>query len=255
MSRYYDDELYHHGVKGMKWGQHIFGKASRGASAIKGKIKDYRDGADDRKARKTLKKASKSEARAERKQAAREKRLEQLSKSPTYLWKHKDAYTTEELNKALNRINTEQRIHEASMKELKRGKDICDTIIGYGKTVNDAYNTINNLSKNYSDLKSGKFGKELRGGDDNKKKEKKEDKDSDSGRKTMPYSEETISSDDVSVEPGSPKRKSAASKAMKWATDKANESKARRKERPIDITEEFNRRNRRRSQYPALYRR
>lgn len=167
MSRYYDDVLCHHGVKGMKWGQHIFGKVTSGA---KKRAKSFTDGAEDRKARKTLKKAAKTEARAERKQAAREKKLEQLSKSPTYLWKHKDSYTTEELNKALNRINTEQRIHEASMKELKRGKDIADTIIGYGKTVNDAYNTINNMSKNFKDFKSGNFGKET------KKEENKDDK-------------------------------------------------------------------------------
>lgn len=174
MSRYYDDELYHHGIKGQHWGAqngppyplNAAGKA-RFRDRLKQRTKELKDGAasigkkvasagSNYKEAKATKKALKIEEKAAKKQEQHQRNLENLAKSPTYLYKHRDSFTTEELKSALERINVEQQLHNASMQELKRGKDIVDTIIGYGKTVNDAYNTFNNMYNNVKKLKGTK---------------------------------------------------------------------------------------------------
>lgn len=196
MSRYYDDELYHHGIKGQSWGAqngppyplNAAGKA-RFRDRLKQRTRELKDGAasigkkvasvgSNYKEAKATKKALKIEEKAAKKQEQHQRNLENLAKSPTYLYKHRDSFTTEELNQALNRINTEQRLHQASMQELKRGKDIVDTIIGYGKTINDAYKTANDLSANWKSFKNGEFGKKKSDdGNDNKKSDNKNSSD------------------------------------------------------------------------------
>jgi len=177
MSRYYDDELYHHGIKGQHWGAqngppyplNAAGKA-RFRDRLKKRTRELKDGVasvgkkvasagSNYKEAKATRKALRIEEKAAKKQEQHQRNLDNLAKSPTYLYKNRDLFTTEELNQALNRINTEQRLHQASMQELKRGKDIVDTIIGYGKTINDAYKTANDLSANWKAFKNGDFGK------------------------------------------------------------------------------------------------
>lgn len=197
MGRYYDDELYHHGIKGQSWGAkngppyplNAAGKA-RFRDRLKQRTKELKDGVasvgkkvssagSNYKEAKATKKALKIEEKAAKKQEQHQRNLENLAKSPTYLYKHRDSFTTEELNQALNRINTEQRLHQASMQELRRGKDIVDTILGYGKTINDAYKTANDLSANWKAFKNGEFGKKNSDSkNDNSGNDKKKDESS-----------------------------------------------------------------------------
>lgn len=180
MSRYYDDTLIHYQRKGAHWGVKNgppYPLNSAGLAKFRKKVKEFKDGAADRKRMKQVKKAAKAEEKLEKRREKHEKQLEALSKSPTYLYKNRDAFTTSELNKALDRINAEQRIYDASMRELKRPKELVDTIIGYGMTVNNAYKTFDSMSKNYKKFKNGEFGKpDSKKGKKEKKKKKKEEK-------------------------------------------------------------------------------
>ena len=173
MSRYWDDELYHHGIKGQSWGAqngppyplNAAGKA-RFRDKLKARTKALKDGAISakkklanistvRKENKAAKKAAKMDEKAERRAEKRNQTLDKLSRSPTALYRNRDAYSTKELKDALDRINTEQKLHEMSIKELNRGKDVLDTIVGYGQTAVKAYSTGTQLKKDFDEL----FGK------------------------------------------------------------------------------------------------
>ena len=171
MSRYWDDELYHHGIKGQSWGvengppyplnaagkkkfrERLKARIKAGTEATKKKISEASRVYKENKA---AKKAAKMDEKAAERAEKRQKTLDTLSKSPTALYKNRDAYSTEELKKALDRINTEQKLHEMSMKELNRGKDILDTVVGYGQTAVKAYATGKQLKNNYDELFKGK---------------------------------------------------------------------------------------------------
>lgn len=72
------DELYHYGRKGMKWGQNIFGKVKSGASRVGKKISDARQKKKEAKAAERLRKKPLSELTdAELKQRIERLKLEQ----------------------------------------------------------------------------------------------------------------------------------------------------------------------------------
>lgn len=168
MSRYWDDELYHHGIKGQSWGvengppyplnaagkrkfrERLKARMKQGTEAAKRKISEA---SRVHKENKAARKAAKIEEKEAERAAKRQKTLDTLAKSPTALYKNRDAYTTEELKKALDRINTEQKLHEMSVKELSRGKEILDTVVGYGQTAVKAYSTGEQLMKDINKLR------------------------------------------------------------------------------------------------------
>lgn len=191
MSRYWDDELYHHGIKGQSWGvengppyplnaagkrkfrERLKARMKQGTEAAKRKIAEA---SRVHKENKAARKAAKIEEKEAERAAKRQKTLDTLAKSPTALYKNRDAYTTEELKKALDRINTEQKLHEMSVKELSRGKDILDTVVGYGQTAVKAYSTGEQLIKDVNKLR----GKDI----DNSNSENSKSDNSDSSKKT-----------------------------------------------------------------------
>ena len=96
------DELYHYGRKGMKWGQHIFGKVKEAGSKVG---RGIATGAS---------KAGKGIANAARKRKA-EKQLEKLKKKPI-----KDL-NDEELKERINRLQLEKQAFD-----LQRGMSSLD---------------------------------------------------------------------------------------------------------------------------------
>lgn len=96
----YPDELYHYGRKGMKWGQHIFGKA-RTTSGTKKKKRTVGDRISEA-ASSTAAKVKK--ARADKKEMKRTKKL--MKKKPSQM-------TTEELNEYIDRMNLERAAKQA----------------------------------------------------------------------------------------------------------------------------------------------
>ena len=126
--------LEHHGVKGMKWYQHLFGKEQSHAKYAEGqpssskKKKTFRErmaeSAEKRKSEKEAKDKIKAEKQAAKKEADRQKIL----KNPTQLYKHRDEFTYDEIKKAMDRFEWEKKLNTYSQENLKRGAEFIQTM-------------------------------------------------------------------------------------------------------------------------------
>ena len=111
-----NNELYHHGIKGMKWGVRRFQNAdgSRTEAGKKRERLSLRDRMTERKAKKNTPPTH-----------------EELTKStnPKLLYKHRDKLTDQELNNRINRINKERELKRLTKKDHKILKQILVTPI------------------------------------------------------------------------------------------------------------------------------
>lgn len=103
----YSDELYHYGRKGMKWGQHVFGK-------VKAARTKHRRKKALAKAR--VVKAEKAKAAAERKQRVNSGKVSAKN------------MTKEELNERIARLDLEKKYNDAlkDSKQSTRGRRFID---------------------------------------------------------------------------------------------------------------------------------
>ena len=166
-----NDYLAHHGVLGMKWGQHIFGKVRNSLSS--------RRKASQRK--KNLEKARKTKAENKQKQMTVDEKKKAVlkSRSAAKLYKNADLFSDDELRSAYNRLQLEANINSLAPKTKSRGQRYVENTL-YGLTVAgnlmekgtkaynayaDIYNMMNSDEKNFKPMK--KIGKEVK--DDKKK--------------------------------------------------------------------------------------
>lgn len=137
-----NNDLQHHGVKGMKWGQHIFGK-----------IKTARA---KRLRKKNLEKAREAKKVKADEAAERKKAIE--SGTADDVLKYKGKLTNKELSDAYTRLNYERLLSDISSKETQSNMDKvgsllskAETAVSYTGRTLDAYNKsakiINALSK------------------------------------------------------------------------------------------------------------
>lgn len=151
----YSDELTHYGRLGMKWGQHIFGKEQTPSKRRKRRtlreIRRDRKESKIEKARKTL----------EEREVNRRKTI--LS-DPKLLDKHKAEFTSEEINKAIERFRVEKNLtaianetHAERIKVANRGKDYVKLVVDYTATSINAYNNIAKIYNAFSDPKQKKW--------------------------------------------------------------------------------------------------
>lgn len=137
------DFLEHYGVKGMKWGQHLFGK-DRTSSGDKRKaskqVTRASRSAQKKKAR-AAKRAEKMARKAEAEAAKAKEMHEKNLKTARTLYKHRFEYTQDEIDSALKRFDWEQKLRNYSKSELDAGKKYLDAAFQYANASINIYNT------------------------------------------------------------------------------------------------------------------
>lgn len=118
--------LAHHGVLGMKWGQHIFGK-------VKSSISNHRK-ASTRK--KNLEKARKVKAENKQNQLTTEEKKREIlkSRSAAKLYKNADLFSDDELRSAYNRLQLEANINRLVPQTKSRAQRAVENTL-YGLTI------------------------------------------------------------------------------------------------------------------------
>lgn len=117
-----NQELYHWGIKNMKWGRRRW-QNKDGSLTPEGRKRYAKDGKDDPN-------------------ETTEQKRERLLKSTNAqeLYKNRNLLTTQEINDRLNRINTEQRLADLAAKDQKAGKSKVDKILEVGGKIEQVYN-------------------------------------------------------------------------------------------------------------------
>ncbi len=140
MSQYWDDELYHHGTKGMQWGRRLYQNPDGSLTPLgrirygKQKAQQLNSLAKARKA-KEAKAAAKASAEEQAKKEAEgkekyeaEKQKALKSGTAAEVLKYQGDLTGQQLNDALNRIRNEKALKDIADKDVKTGWDKANDI-------------------------------------------------------------------------------------------------------------------------------
>lgn len=138
------DKLYHHGIKGMRWGV----RRTKAQLGYKTSTKKSRFGFS-----KKANKEKKKEAEEVEDIETKKKRILK-SRSAAELYKNADLFTTSELQSAYTRLQLERNIASLSPKQVNKGKAFVDNAVKWGQSVNNAattgINLYNNVAKVYN---------------------------------------------------------------------------------------------------------
>ena len=144
----YELYLSHHGIKGMHWGIRRFQPYPSGASGryigpkkITGFVKTA---VQNRKEKKAEKAAAEHEAE-------KEKALN--SGKASDILKFRGEISNDDMERAIQRINKEQKLEELRKSEVKTPQQTLDAINKNAKNISDYMNTAVNLYNNYNRIK------------------------------------------------------------------------------------------------------
>lgn len=139
----YRDFLEHHGVKGMKWYQHLFGKKqthakyNKGTSSGDSKKKQKEESAKA----KAEKKAVKDQERAVKKAAKAAAERQKILKDPKKLYKNRDKFTYNEIQEAMKRFDWEAKLSNYTKAERQRGEDYLKHLNAQATNLVNLWNT------------------------------------------------------------------------------------------------------------------
>lgn len=139
-----NNELTHHGVKGMKWGVRRTPaqlghktpnkrKSSSGLSFFKKKKPAAKSAPSSKKGKTPEEIEAKKKAKIEE-----QKKKILASRSPKELYKNAHLFTTQELQTAYNRLQLEKNIQSLSPKEVNKGEEILKKTANMGNNISDA---------------------------------------------------------------------------------------------------------------------
>lgn len=164
MQIYYNDDMIHSGIIGMKWGvrryQNPDGTLTEAGKKRYAKLLDNQSKRNKKKMKLDKKITDKTElseaAQKERAEIAKkqyESFKESVKQNPTQLYKYRYLFTDAELNSAKNRLQTEQALKTLSDQKIKQGADKLNAYVSYLTAANTTYTAISDMMKNIDKMK------------------------------------------------------------------------------------------------------
>lgn len=165
----YEDlnDIYHHGVKGMKWGV----RRTPEQLGYKPKPKKPKKTREEKLKERAKKKKAQIDKKEAKLRAEAEAKRSEILKSPRKLYKYRENFTKEEIDEAMKQFKWEQNLKKFSKQDIQRGQDFIENVLSWADTGMRSYNTVAKLYNTFSGVEGKDRWKEIPGvGSSGKKK-------------------------------------------------------------------------------------